>query len=302
MMEIDRKDMKAQARAAMQHTSPRFWVVTLVYLLMTTGVSLLLSLIPVPVDQAGGLGSASIFLSILLSLYTAVVGFGYTLWSLWTIRQLNPDLSSLIQGFSVSGRVILLEVFLYVRIFCWFFLLSFLVSTVYLMVAPLLFRNALLSIAVMYAVLYGAVWVIALRYSMSHFLLADYPNDGPALAIKRSVGLMQGWKTSLLKLELSFLGWYLPILLLELLVQVGALWYFGFFQLTIPPTLEGLMLALTCYTSVASHPLTILAGMLVTLPLVLWFTPYRSVTLACFYCTRLHLPYPSNQESPMPPV
>ena len=38
-MEIDRGQIKAQARQAMSLTRPSFWIVTLVYILMTTGIS-----------------------------------------------------------------------------------------------------------------------------------------------------------------------------------------------------------------------------------------------------------------------
>ena len=40
-MEIDRKELKRRAREAMGLARPRFWVVALVYFLMTTGLSYL---------------------------------------------------------------------------------------------------------------------------------------------------------------------------------------------------------------------------------------------------------------------
>lgn len=48
-MEIDRRELKRQAREAIRGSRPSFWVVTLVYLLMTTGVSTLAGLlVPAP--------------------------------------------------------------------------------------------------------------------------------------------------------------------------------------------------------------------------------------------------------------
>ena len=38
-MELNRRELKAQAREQMRETRPPFWLVTLVYLLLTTGVS-----------------------------------------------------------------------------------------------------------------------------------------------------------------------------------------------------------------------------------------------------------------------
>ena len=96
-MEIDRIALKHQARERMALTDPKFWVVALAYLAMTTGVSWLVSLIPLPETQG-----VQIFVQILLSLYGTVVRFGLCLWALWTYRQLDPDVNSLMQGFSVS--------------------------------------------------------------------------------------------------------------------------------------------------------------------------------------------------------
>ena len=42
MTQINRKDLKRQAREAMRLTRPRFWVVCLIYLLLTTGVESLI--------------------------------------------------------------------------------------------------------------------------------------------------------------------------------------------------------------------------------------------------------------------
>ena len=56
-MEIDRKELKRQARERMGLTDPKFWVVALAYLAMTTGVSWVISLIPLPAGDASIIGS-----------------------------------------------------------------------------------------------------------------------------------------------------------------------------------------------------------------------------------------------------
>ena len=100
-MVIDRRELKRQAREAIRVSRPSFWVVTLVYLLMTTGVSTLAGLL-VPAPDTGNISLPALFLSILLSLYSTVVGFGFTLWSMWTSRKLSPGLGALADGFSVA--------------------------------------------------------------------------------------------------------------------------------------------------------------------------------------------------------
>ena len=43
-MELNRRELKAQARERMRETRPPFWLLTLVYILLTTGVSTLADL------------------------------------------------------------------------------------------------------------------------------------------------------------------------------------------------------------------------------------------------------------------
>jgi len=50
-------------------------------------------------------------------------------------------------------------------------------------------------------------------YSMTFFILADNPDLEPQEAIKRSREMMHGHKWRLFKLYLSFIGWYLLVLL-----------------------------------------------------------------------------------------
>ena len=81
-MEIDRRELKRQARERMGQTSPRFWVVALVYFLMTTGVSTAVDCIPFGTDSVLGISTVGLFATILITLYTYVVAFGYTLTSI----------------------------------------------------------------------------------------------------------------------------------------------------------------------------------------------------------------------------
>lgn len=314
-MEIDRKELKGRARAAMGLTRPRFWVVALVYFLMTTGLSYLPNqLLPFLTNEEAAF-TVSLFCRILMSLYVVIVQFSFDLWSLWTSRRLDPGLGSLLQGFSVAGRVILMELSILGRIMGWSVLLS-IVAVFPLVYASLLLNSALLYPLVLLLVigLSAAVWTITLRYSLAPYLLADSPDDGVAAAVRRSVELTRGWKWELFKLELSFVGWSLLSLLLAALVLVTALWRAGFFQaLTAFPVAElpellanyslwqsgapadllGLTQAqndlFTLYRSVYGGVGTAVLTDLVTLPVFLWLTPYRSVSRAGFFDARLRL-------------
>ena len=301
-MEIDLIELKGQARAAMDQADPSFRAVTLVYILMTTGVAFLLSLIPVPADPETGLSFVSLFLTILYNLYAAAAGFGFTLWGLWTIRRLNPGMSSLTQGFSVAGRVVCMRVMIILREICFVMTLGFALAFLGVVFLPVLwFYAPLAAIMGTYLILFAGLWWFSLRYALAPYLLADHPDDGPSLPVRRSVMMMRGWKKELFQLELSFLGWHLLILALQLVVWGVALWQAGVLDMGAPVTVEEVSMMVVYCESVISHPLTVLACTVVTLPVQLWLMPYRGTTLAGFYDTRLLAPqYP--EQPMMPPV
>ena len=208
-MGIDRVELKRQSRERIALTDPKFWIVALAYLAMTTGVSWLVSLIPVPSGGAGLVFDLSLFFQLLLTFYTTVVRFGLCLWALWTYRQLDPDVNSLMQGFSVAGRVILMELGIYVRVLGWYFVVAFVLS---IPVFFLLLMDAgsgigMLSLLILAVGLIATIIFFNLRFALAPYLLADRPDDGPTAPIFRSSSLMRGWKWELFKLEFSFLGW-----------------------------------------------------------------------------------------------
>lgn len=91
--------------------------------------------------------------------------------------------------------------------------------------------------------LWGLLLVIpgivkALAYSMTPYLLADYPDIGPRTALKISMAMTKGRKAEIFVLYLSFLGWHilsaLTLGILEL-VHVGP-----YFQISMAGLYEGL--------------------------------------------------------------
>ncbi len=63
--------------------------------------------------------------------------------------------------------------------------------------------------------------IAALGYSMTFFIMADNPNLPASEALRQSKAMMQGHKTELFLLGLSFIGW---ILLAILTMGIGLLW------------------------------------------------------------------------------
>ena len=286
MTPINRKDLKRQAREAMGLTSPKFWVVCLVYILLTTGVDGLLHLFSSPLGlEETAFSFFGFFCTVLFTLYSLVIQFGYNLWSLWAYRKLNPGMGSLIQGFSITGRVLVMELLIFLKVFAWVLLLALCITILILFIPSL----------PLYLLCLALVYVAMLRYAMAPYLLADFPDDGAGAAVRRSVEMMWGRKWELFKLQFSFFGWYLLDIVLSGSVLVFFLVRSG--VLNAPITSDSIL----TYQSVISSAPAFFFSNLISLPLVLWLTPYTSVTQAGFYDTICRTGRVSQSEQ-MPPL
>ena len=290
MTPINRKDLKRQAREAMRLTTPKFWTVCLVYILLTTGVDGLLHLFSSPLGlDENAFSFFGFFCTVLFTLYSLVIQFGYNLWSLWAYRKLNPGMGSLIQGFSITGRVLVMELLIFLKVFAWVLLLALCITILVILIPSL--PLYLLSMVLLYA----AIFAIMLRYAMAPYLLADFPDDGAGAAVRRSVEMMWGRKWELFKLQFSFFGWYLLEILLSGSVLVFFLVRSGVLNAPITPD------SILTYQSVISSAPAFFFSNLISLPLVLWLTPYTSVTQAGFYDTICRTGRVSQSEQ-MPPL
>ena len=285
-MKIDRRALKARAREAMRRTSPSFWAVALLYLLLTTGVQSALSLLASVLPG----GSSWVFLNVLFFLYSMVLQFGLRLWSLWAWRGLDPGAGSLIQGFSIPGRVVMMELLILLRILGWTIGFAILLSPFLMLLtaSPVLYWIALGAVSVL-------LMIVMLRYSMAPYLLADRPDDGASLAIRRSVAMMHRRAWELFKLQLSFLGWQLINWALSTGVFLFLCAQAGLFQA--PAGMESLLL----YQSVSGSLANVALSGLVTLPLSLWLRPYQEVAQAGFY-EELRQAGPAPGAPEMPPL
>ena len=262
---------------------------------MTTGVSTLAGLL-VPAPDTGNISLPALFLSILLSLYSTVVGFGFTLWSMWTSRKLSPGLGALADGFSVALLVIMTSILIFLHTLAWSLLC---IPVVWLVLIPVLLSPGLsfLVIPVLIAgIMIFSYWV-SLRYALAYYLLADHPDYGAFAAVRRSVELTRGWKWEMFKLAFSFIGWELLDLLLYSLALLLVLVQGGFFQSL---SLEHYGDAYMVYQIILSYPRSALLLLLASIPVKLWLYPYRSVTMAGFYDARLRLQREGSVE--MPPL
>ena len=281
-MEIDRKQIKQQAWESMLLAKPSFWIVTLVYMLMTTGVSII-------ADFSDG--TLGLFLTIAITMYSWVVGFSYRLWAIWTVRRLDPGLGSLMEGFSVAGRVIMLESSILVRTLGWTFMMA--IPAGFLRVFSM--TTNLLGYFLVIGLLSIAVSIITLRYSMAAYVLADYPDLGPGYALHQSVQLTRGWIGELVKLHLSFIGWYILSTVLSFAGMVVGALVSGGITIAALLTPDGFAQLPT----VLSAGIPSLLGTLLALPVTLYLTPYIEVTMAQFYDARIRLGEPAGDMPPL---
>ena len=295
-MEVNRRELKARAREQLRASHPAFWRITLVYLLLTSGVAAVadlagaarIGLPPVHLD------TFALFLALLVTLYTMVMRLGYQWWALRTCRRQPTGYGALIDGFSMAGRVILMNVVIFFSALGWAVAFALPSSLVLLLLSGLLSSGGgmlFLYLLAMGGTFLGSLW-IGYRYAMAPYLLIDHPEQGAGAAVRESVAMMQGWKWEFCKLDLSFLGWHLVNALLSLAVTLA-------FALPMLPSLLEAGIDPTQLLSIQSLALPWIATLLsslIQLPLSLWLEPYQAVTFAGFYQARV------MQSTQAPPV
>lgn len=283
----NRKAFKREAKQLMRESTPHYMLVALVYVLLTTGLSYVVTAL----TGAGSIlaGTLSVFLNILVGLFSMVMAVGLAYYALRLARKEQTGVGNLFEGFAFAGRSIGMNILVAIYSFLWMLLVA-VVFGVVVAAASFLFEAAMvlgiIIIVVAYIAFVVAVVAIVLRYAMANFALAENPDDGASAAIRRSVQMMRGNKGKLFVMELSFIGWNLLIALIALVIMVigfvvsGTGWMVENILLTgedmweVYSVIESLTGQLTIWTVLAE---------VVCLPLTLWLTVYMQTSFARFY-------------------
>lgn len=272
-MGFNRIEAKFRAKASIRRAEQSPYQVSLVYLLLTTLVSQLVGLlISDPMDTvlyyiqwgyeveeilsyvwATLSGQIALYaaISVVLSVYTTIMSFGYFSYSLRLSRDEEPALSCIFDGFFKWARVLWLSILKGVFVGLWS-MVFILPAGILLVVGTLLYWDvyALMSV---YVILLGAgafmAAVASYRYCLAEYFLLDDPNRTARECITLSKNAMKGWKMERFTLDMSFIGW----------VLLGGL-------------LSGLL-------AVVWAPLQIVG----TIGFNTWLLPYRAATEANFY-------------------
>lgn len=292
---MDRKELKRAAKWALRESRPSFLLVTLVYLLISYGASVigtifspLAALFAAAADQEVPLNGTyitlTLFLGILFFFFCSVMQFGYTRYSLHIADEVEGGYHDLFSGFAEVVRVVVLRLILlgFYLVWCVAILLpaGIMVTFMTLTLHPIREELAFFVLVVFYLVAALLLLYIMTRYGFATLILADDPTVRPIDAVRRSRGLLRDRSWEFLKLQFSFLNWGV----------LGVLIYVAVFFL-------GGVLGYFFQSSVAFYSCMLL-GLLCLVPLLLWLQPYSSVTYARYYrCFVLKVPL---DEAPNP--
>lgn len=141
------------------------------------------------------------------------LGFNHTL--LKCLRKEEITYLTVLARLPIFFKAIGLNLMIFLRIFLWMlpgWALSLLGAVIMVFEANI---GVLVMIAAMGVMLAGMIRAMY-RYRLSSYVLADAPQTGINAAIRRSKEIMKGRKMELFSLEVSFVGWYLAVNLIQM--------------------------------------------------------------------------------------
>ena len=210
-MPQDRNALKSRAREVIATSNPRVLTVGLVYLLLTVVLSTLgARVMSVNISESEAMNylnyamngnyeyalryaetmtppPTAYAINALLMFVAAIVGAGFTIFLLNTLRNRQPCFANLLDGFGFWWKLLILDLLQSLLIGLWSLLL----------IVPGVMAHY--------------------RYAQALYILIDDPTKSPVRCLRESKAMMNGHKMELFKLDLRFLGWYL----LEMIPSVG---------------------------------------------------------------------------------
>lgn len=192
---LDRIQLKRQAKEIARNAKVSAYLCTLLYLVIVNVLDLIntyvkgsvvtymqdfLPSVPVPRFLLNALefpATVVLFVSVMVALLLAVLRAGYTIYHLGIRRGEEMSYSSLFDGFSFVGKVIVLQIMLFIYTFLW-------------------------------SMLFVIPGIIAgYRYRFALYNLCENPEMGVMEAIAMSCAQTRGHKMDLFVLDLTFIGW-----------------------------------------------------------------------------------------------
>lgn len=190
---IDRKALKAQMKDLLRTAQVSAVGMTALYLLLSLVLNVADNLVGVstwdPLRSVGSSVFLGLFVSILTWMMSLVLGAGYVLYCMAIRRGERSEYITLFDGFSLVGRIIGLNIVMYIFIALW-------------------------------SMLFVIPGIIAsYRYRFALYNLLENPDMGIMEALNRSKEQTYGYKGQLFLLDLSYLGWGLLAVLPALAIN-----------------------------------------------------------------------------------
>ena len=192
MRYINRSAIKAEAKYTLRVNRRSFLIMTAIYMgisLIISGIDFAFTRFEIPMAA---------FITILVSLITCVLSAGYILFCMGVRQGEDMPFSTLLDGFGFAGKVIWLNILMYIYIFLWSML--FVIPGI----------------------------VAAYRYRFALYNLMENPELTASQAIALSKMQTFGMKGQLLMLDLSFFGW---AILTALTAGILSIWLTPYMQL-----------------------------------------------------------------------
>lgn len=265
-MYFDRAIAKRKALGLLKTAKPSPLLMTLVYLLLTTGLAQAMgSVLTNPFTEVmyyirnnyspleacinafgGSSAMLGIFVYTLLMYYMDIMAYGYAGYTLRLSRGERGSFGNLIDGFNLVVKVVYLNLLTTLFIFLWGML--FIIPGI----------------------------IAAYRYSMAVYCLLDDPEISSMEALRRSKTLMKGREADLFALHISFIGWFFLSVALSNIVMYLL-------------ELSGVKFILAYW-----------AAFVVNSVFNLWLGPYMNIVMASFYNNLIGytLPVDTNYRGP----
>lgn len=144
-----------------------------------------------------------------------VLGLGFFHTLLKALRREEISYSTVLARLPLFFKAIGLDVMVALRVFLWMLPgwgVSLLGAVIMLYLPSLGMLVMVAAVVLMFVLMIRAMY----RYRLSSYVLADAPETGINAAIRRSKEIMKGRKMELFSLEVSFVGWYLAVNLIQI--------------------------------------------------------------------------------------
>lgn len=319
VMNYDRKALKRRAKEYMRDIRPRPWRVTLLFVLLAGLIpGAITALMPDPSRDAvlaiasdigrdpqrwlaqlqgpggadmlryygelfssgAGMSIVTIFVTILVSLYGVVMNYGYMNYALKLYKGETTAYAQIFGGFPVAAKAIGASVMIYIYVFLWSLLGTFVgvCATLIAVVTVMAFELSGFMLGLIF-LLVLAVWIaieifvlfVSYRYTLAPYYILT-SDKGVFAAIRASKEEMQGNLGRYFVLELSFIGWELLMVLIVFVVALAG----AFISI-------GLGAAVGYGGAAVGYFVSAALSVLAIIPLMLWLTPYVASAQAGFF-------------------